>query len=328
MKKIKQIKLLALITALLLLSAAIFACSTQSLESAPPSEKEPGTITVKVVATQNFGQELMFDEILEVAPDTSAMLALMQVAEVETAYGGGFVNAINGVHSEFTSSQGAKKDWFFYINGIQSNVGALDYELHDGDVQHWDFHDWSFRHFIPAIIDGFPAAFRYGFIGEVSPTLIVCQDNTRESAQKLEEKLARLGVSNVGMVNFVELSENEKESSNLILVVGSENSLISELNRNWQRLGFFAYFENGALIVLGDNGEVTAKYGAGAGLIQATQNPWNPKGIGACENVVWLISGTDEAGVESALDTLISHYGEFRYAFAVVVVDGEIIKVP
>ncbi|GAI85551.1 unnamed protein product, partial [marine sediment metagenome] len=36
-------------------------------------------------------------------------------------------------------------------------------------------------------------------------------------------------------------------------------------------------------------------------LIQATQNPWNPKGIGACENVVWLVSGTDEAGVKDAI---------------------------
>jgi len=219
-------------------------------------------------------------------------------------------------------------DWFFYVNGIQSNVGALDYKLHNDDVQHWDFHDWSFRHFIPAIIDGFPAALRNGFGGKVSPNLIVYQDNMKESAQKLAEKLVKLGVNNISLRSFRELAESEKESSNLILVGLLDNSFISELNQNWQRLGFFAYFENGALIVLNSKGQKMAKYRAGTGLIQVTQNPWNPKGIGAGENVVWLVSGTDEAGVENGLDALINHHSEFQYACAVVVVDEKGIKVP
>lgn len=318
----KHIRLLTLIAALLLISAAVYACSTQS------SEKEPGTITVRVVATQNFGQELIFDETLQVLPDTSAMVALMEVADVETAYGGGFVDTINGVRSGFSGSQKTKTDWFFYVNGIQSNVGALDYKLHDGDVQHWDFHDWSFRQSIPAIVDDFPASFRNGFGGKMSPTLIVCQDNMGGMARKLEKKLAQLEVSNVGIKSFSELAENEKGGSNLILVDRLENSLISELNQNWKRLGFFAYFESGNLVVIDGKGETTTKYGAGTGLIQATQNPWNPNGIGACENVVWLVSGTDEAGVESAIATLTNYHNEFQYACAVVVVDGEIIKVP
>lgn len=318
----KQIRLLTLVTALLLMSVAIYACSTQL------SEKEPSTITVRVVATQNFGQELIFEETLQVLPDTSAMAALMEVANVETAYGGGFVNAINGIRSRFTGSQKRKTDWFFYVNGIQSNVGALDYKLCDGDVQHWDFHDWSFRQSIPAIVDDFPASFQNGFGGKVSPTLVVCQDNMGEMAKKLERKLAQLEVSNVSIRSFSELAENEKENSNLILVDRLGNSLISELNQNWKRLGFFVYFENGSLIVIDGKGETATTYGAGTGLIQATQNPWNPNGIGACENVVWLVSGTDEAGVENALNALINHHSKFQYACAVVVVEGKIIKVP
>jgi len=107
----KQTKSLALITAFLLAVAALCACS------APSSEKEAGVITARVVTTQNFGQELMLDEALEVLPGTSAMAALIKVAEVETAYGGGFVNAINGVRSGSTGSQSMKMDWFFYVNG-------------------------------------------------------------------------------------------------------------------------------------------------------------------------------------------------------------------
>jgi hypothetical protein len=313
---------LVLIAAFLIATATLCACSTQ------PSEKEAGVLTVRVVATQNFGQELIFDETLEVLPGTSAMSALTKVAEVETAYGGGFVNAINGVRSGFTEGQSMKTDWFIYVNGIRSNTGALDYELRDGDTQHWDFHDWSFHHFIPAIMGDFPEPFRNGYRGKTSSTIIVYADRLKEDAENLERRLIRLGVSNVSTKRTGELSENEKESSNLILLGTMDNMFISELNQNWKRLGFFTYFENGNLVVLDAEGEIAAKYDSGVGLIQATQNPWNPNGIGACENVVWMVSGTDEAGVKDALDALVNHHIELQYACAAIVANGEIIKVP
>ena len=189
---------MAVLIAWFLVIVALCACTAQ-----PPGGQAQSP-AVRIVATQDFGRQLMFDEKLELEPGTSAMAALKRVAEVETAYGGGFVDAINGLRSGFTSGQSAKADWFFYINGIQSNIGALDYRLHDGDVQHWDFHDWSFRHFIPAIIDGFPAALSNGFGGKVSPNLIVYQDSMKESAQKLAEKLVKLGVNNISLRSFGE----------------------------------------------------------------------------------------------------------------------------
>jgi hypothetical protein len=63
-------------------------------------------------------------------------------------------------------------------------------------------------------------------------------------------------------------------------------------------------------------------------VIQATQNPWNPKGLGACENVVWVVSGMDRGQVLDAVDTLINHYEEVRYAYAGVIINGQISKVP
>ncbi len=324
----KAIRLLALSAVPLLLSAAICACTAQTPPPAPPVEKEPGTISVTVTITRDFGRELMLGETLAVLPDTSAMAALMEIAEVETAYGGGFVNAINGVRSGYAGSQKTQRDWFFYINGIQSNIGALDYKLHDGDVQHWDFHSWGFRHFIPAVIDVYPSAFQHGFGGRVSPTLIVCPDYLREDVIRLEESLTQLGVNDVSIRSLDELTESGQGKANIILVSAPGNRLISELNQNWQRLGFFAHFENGDLLVINNDGEVTDEYGAGTGVIQATQNPWNPKGVGACENVAWLVSGTDETGVRNALDALLDQHREFQYAGAVVVADGEIIRVP
>ncbi len=311
------------LTLLLLLLLATFLCAC----SAAPTEKA-NAITIKVVATRNFGQELMFAETLELPPGTPAMTALESVADVETAYGGGFVNAINGVSSGFTGTQQTMADWFLYINGIQARTGALDYALNDGDIQHWDFHAWGFRQSVPAIIGDFPEPLGHGYGGKVSPTIIAYADDLAKEADNLENQLSQLGVNNTGIKRLSELPADDKESANLILLGTIDSELISELNDIWERLGFFAHFEPEKLVVFNAEGEVAAEYGAGVGLIQATQNPWNPKGTGAAENVVWLISGTNTAGVKSALDALINHPTRLQYAGAAVIASGEIIRIP
>ena len=313
---------LLVIATFLLGVVALCACS------APPSAQEVSPYTVRVVATRNFGQELVFDRLVEITEGTPAMEALKQVAQVETSYGGGFVSSINGICSEYAPGSSLKQDWFFYINGIMSNVGALDYILHRGDMEHWDFHSWSFHTFIPAIIGAFPETFQSGFGGKASPTLIVFSDNLRQVAQDLESQLARMGVNSVGLRGSSELRQSEKETSNLILLGTVDENLVSELNRNWRRLGFFAYIEGGSIVILNARGEAAARYGTGVGLIQATQNPWNPKGVGSGESVVWMVTGTDETGVREAASALISRRPELRYAYAAVVINGQIVKVP
>jgi hypothetical protein len=306
---------------LLLMTALLGACS------ASPTE-EAGTIAVKIVATRNFGQELIFAETLELPPGTPAMAALKKVAEVETAYGGGFVNAINGISSGFTGTQQTMTDWFVYINGIQARTGALDYALNNGDIQHWDFHAWGFRQSIPAIIGDFPEPFGHGYGGKISPTIIAHAEDLAPEADSLKNRLSQLGINNISLKRLSELSMDEKESANLILLGTIDSQPISELNDIWKRLGFFTHFEEEKLVVFNATGEIATEYRAGVGLIQATQNPWHPKGIGAAENVVWLISGTDTAGVKSALDALINHPDQLQYASAAVIAKGEIIRVP
>jgi hypothetical protein len=314
-------KWLVLVSALLLAMVLISACS---------SSPAPGTgyITVRVVVTRDFGQQLIFDEMLDVPEGTSAMAALTRVAEVETSHGGGFVDAINGIHSEFTGRQPNTLGWFIYINGIQANTGALDYTLHDGDVQHWDFHDWSFHQFIPAIIGEFPEPLLSGYGGIVYPSIIVYQNGWQEDAQRIADKLRSLGIDSFTITDNNKLSDSEKESSNLILLGTLEFPLIDELNQAWKRLGFFTHFQDSKLNVYDSEGDPTVVYGGETGVIQATRSPWNPKGTGVCENTVWIISGTDEAGVKAALNTIISGSDGFKYTCAVVIADGEIIGVP
>jgi len=319
MKQSNLPKVIVITVALTCLFAiGICGCSTQ------PS----GELRTKIIVTQDFGSELMLDKSVTVSNGANAMDALKQVAEVETAYGGGFVNAINGIHSQHKGNNSAKKDWFIYVNGIQTNVGALDYTLHSGDIEHWDFHSWGLHQFIPASIGAFPEPFVHGYEGKARPTVVAYEDNWEKSAEDIASNLKQLGVESISSKSIRQLSEDNRKSCNLILVGDMDCELISELNQAWKRLGFYVYFEEGKLVRLDPEGEVAAKYKAGSGLIQATQSPWNPKGIGACENVVWMVSGTDEAGVKNAVDALINHHAELQHAFAVVIADGEITNVP
>lgn len=306
----------ALVIAFLLV---IVLCGCQS---GPSTE-----IEVRVIVTQDFGNEPILDESVAVSEGASALEALQKVAAVETRYGGGFVEAINGLRSQYSGSK-VQKDWLFYVNGISANVGALDYKLCDGDVEHWDFHDWSFRAFIPAIISEFPQPFLGGYQGKVLPTVVVYYDEGfQDAAQDLLTGLAKLGVGNISAHAATKLSTQDKEHSNLILLGTEDFELISEMNKNYGKLGFYIHFEDGKVAVWNPRGDDKQCY-SDCGLIQATQNPWNPKGIGACENVVWMISGTDKAQVRNTVNVLVNHYEEFWYAGAAIIANGKVIRVP
>jgi hypothetical protein len=305
----------------LFLLAAISACST-----APVIEQNNPT-PIKVIVTQNFGQELILYRTIYARNKSNAMEVLQQAAKVETAYGGGFVNSINGISSK-SSRPGSRQDWFFYINGMESNTGALDYFLHPGDTEQWDFHDWSFHQSNPAITGNFPEPLIHGHDGKIRPAVITYSTGLQEAADNLKQRLISFGAIAAVSKDINSLSDSEKESANLFLLGTQDNQLITELNRNWKRLGFFAYFENNNLVTLNASGQVQTQYGASTGLIQTAQNPWNPDGIGASENVVWLVSGTDIEGVKAAADILVNHSDELKYAFAVVVSGGKIVKLP
>jgi hypothetical protein len=305
------------VVSLLVSLLAILPCGCQSQTS--------GEVEVRVIVTEDFGNGLLLDEPVVLNSGANALDALKRVADVETKYGGGFVEAINGVRSQYSQTT-VKKDWFFYMNGMSANVGLMDYELSEGDVERWDFHDWSFHSFIPAIVGDFPQPFVGGYRGKNVPTVVVYDEGFRDAALDLAGELAKMGVQDVRAQAANELSSQDKEHANLMLLGTEDLDLISELNGNG-KLGFYIHFEEGEVVVYDSQGN-KARYESECGLIQATQNPWNSKGIGACENVVWMVSGTSESQVQDAIGILTNYYEQFRYAYATVIVGGEVIKVP
>jgi hypothetical protein len=329
------VQLLSLAVIALLIGLTLGGCQAATVDEVPVvAEEDDNTGSIeqtdqaRIIVTRDFSDEALIDEYITVTGEISAMAALMDIAEVETAYGGGFINGINGLRSGYSDNHESKEDWFLFFNGIMSNTGALDYTLNPGDVQHWDYHNWDFRQFIPAIIGDFPEPFLHGYKGKIYPTVVVYQDGWQEEAVRIADTLIEMGVSDTTCHSLDNLNEEAKKSSNLVLVGDSEFELITELNDVWDRLGFFCHFEAGSLETYDAAGGAVAEYSGNTGLIQATQSPWNPKGTGVCENVVWMITGTDDTGVTAAVDNMVENYLDFQYACAVVINGDELIRVP
>lgn len=127
----KQNNLLKLVV-IAVIVACLLAIPLSGCQSTPS-----GQIEVRVIVSQDFNSTLILDELVTLGDGSTAMDALQRVAPVETK--GGFVEAINGVRSQYP---GTNKDWFYDVNEVSPNVGAAAYILHDGDVVHWDFHEW------------------------------------------------------------------------------------------------------------------------------------------------------------------------------------------
>jgi hypothetical protein len=278
--------------------------------------------------TEGFGEKVLLDETIPLEGETTALAALQSVASVETSYGGGFVNAIEGLSSAYGGQHQEKRDWLFYINGISLGSGAGGYSMQPGDTEYWVYRDWSFRQFIPAAVADFPEPFRHGCRGVVYPTTVAYEAGYEKEATLIAESLGELGVKDVAVSELAGLSPEEKASRNLILVGTSKCPPIVEMNERWNRLGFYHHFTEGGLEVFDAAGAPAGDYGAGAGVIASTQNPWNPKGVGVGENVAWMVTGMDETGVRAAVEALVENGDALRYACAVLVNGTEVLRLP
>ncbi len=117
--------------------------------------------------TKDRGTQVVL--VKKVPAGISAMQALSRVAKVKTSYGGRFVQAIDGVSGDAA----ARRDWFYFVNGYEADRSAADYELHDGDVEWWDFRSWKRRLRVPAVVGAFPEPFLHGYGGKTRKATIV-----------------------------------------------------------------------------------------------------------------------------------------------------------
>ena len=140
--------LVALLAGLLALALLAAGCESRS-QDAPAA----GSPAAALTATAGYGAEPLL--ATRVAPGGSLMRALRATTEVDTLYGGGFVAAMLGRESDAAATM----DWFFFVDGVSSPVGAKDVTVRDGDDIWWDHRDWGALIDTPAVVGAWPAPF-------------------------------------------------------------------------------------------------------------------------------------------------------------------------
>lgn len=127
-----------------------------------------GAATVWV--TRDRGARVLL--VRKVPAGLTAMQALERVADVSTKYAGRYVEAIDGVRGSLTT----QRDWFYFINGYESDRSAAEYRLHAGDVEWWDYRAWRNAVHVPIVVGAFPEPFAHGWNGHARPTYVLADE--------------------------------------------------------------------------------------------------------------------------------------------------------
>ncbi|MFW6056333.1 MAG: DUF4430 domain-containing protein [Chloroflexota bacterium] len=263
----------------------------------------------RILVTTDFGSEVVIDAVVPVTHELSAMEALEKVADVDTSYGGGFVSGINGIGTG-VSGRSAKLDWFYSINGFTARTGAASYVLHNGDIEHWDYRNWSFRRNVSATLGAFPAAYVRGYGGNVRASVVIYGTGFQDEADKVAAFLRTAGSPQVDVVPLNGATPELFAGNNVIVIAPCDSPPVQEVNANWDRLGLFASFEGASLSTYGPDGEERGTCDDSCGAVFAIQNLWSPGGTGACDSMALVVTGTDGSAVRDAAETLIANHSD------------------
>jgi hypothetical protein len=292
--------------ALVLLALALAACSI--------GVSSPRSGGAQLVVTRTFGERTVLRSSENPIPGgETAMRLLMRNAEVDTRYGGRFVEAVNGIHS---SQQGGRRsDWFYYVNGIEAEVGAAERDVEPGDRVWWDYHDWTDAMRVPAVVGSFPEPFLHGAEGKLFPVRIDCAQDTQKACRDAVERLdrARVAASTtaIGAATGKEV---------LRLVVGAWQDVRSDaaarqIEQGPAKSGVFARFgapgagdKSAELDLLDAQNRIVRTLGPGSGLVAATRFEE--------QQPTWVVAGTDRLGVERAVGLLEPRILRDRFAVA------------
>jgi hypothetical protein len=288
----------------------------------------------RLTVTRDFGAEQLLEASVSDPPSSETVVRFLdREAEIETSFGGNFVDEIDGISGR--SEDGRRSDWFFYVNGYWSPVGAAEARVRPGDRIWWDYRDWEAAYRVPAVVGSWPEPFASGFDGERFPTTVICSTNAEPCAdvvERLEEAGAELARDLPARADEERVDPSSAEAGGGDDAGGRDDSGADESLRvlvgPWERLledpaaklilsgpeasGVYASFEpvgeSWELVPLDARGRERDRLGAGAGLVAALR-------VGE-QQPTWLVTGTDVAGVEAAVALLSPETLEDRYALA------------
>ena len=295
----------AVATALLCAALATAGCGLGAGDDVGP---------VELTVTRDFGAVPMVRAAPTATESDTVMRVLEGSAEISTRYGGGYVQSIEGV--EEAARGGDPYDWFFYVDGVESPIGAADYALAGGERIWWDYRDWSATNHVPAVVGSWPAPFVDGYEGRRRPVTVECAAGGGACAA------TRRALEGAG----VTISGGAPKGAIRVLV-GPWDRLRSDpaaasIEAGPEESGVYADFrprgDGFELVGLDRDGAAAATLGPDAGLVAATRRYEGPP--------VWVVTGGTAAGVRAAAGLLAA--AKLRDHYAVASEDGKETPLP
>jgi hypothetical protein len=269
-----------------------------------------GTGNISLTVTRGFGSRQVGTATKAKVPGSETVMRMLERSfSVQTRYGGGYVQSINGL-----SGTSARLDWFYYVNGIEAPTGAATTAVHRGDRVWWDLHDWTETDTIPAVVGSYPEPFQHGSGGRRYPTVLECASDATTACKKVS---AALGAASVPVAS--QLLGTGSGTDSLSVLVGTWDDIRgsvagSLLGEGPSYSGVYVRFSGPAgapsMELLDPHGTAVQTLHAGAGLIAATANRTSSV-------PTWMITGTDLAGVGAAAAALTQSRLHDHFALAV-----------
>jgi hypothetical protein len=279
-------------------------------------ERAGGGATLRV--TRDFGRTEVGEVRLgSVREGQTVMRMLRSEFDVTTRFGGRFVQSIDGLEGE---GAGGQVDWFYWVNGLEADKGAAEWEVLPGDHILWDHRDWSAAMRVPAIVGAYPEPFASGFGGKRRPVRVECEDADAPVCEAARAKLKREGVPTSGASIGAPGTE---EVTRLVVARWPRARGVrgaSGLEEGPEASGVFARFDGDTLELLDERGRTarTVRRGDGVGLVLALQ----PR----AEELVWIVTALDHGGLDAGVRALSER--SLRDAFAVAATGDRVEKLP
>lgn len=275
--------------------------------------------------TRDHGARLVLEAATSDPPESETVIRFLdREAEIETEYGGNFVRSIEGVSG--VEAQGRRSDWFFYVNGYWSPVGAGEARVRAGDRIWWDYRDWTDAYRVSAVVGSWPEPFLHGYDGELPPTEVVCTLAGRDAREACGEVAERLRSAGVEVREVERPARSAGADLALRILVGPWQRVRSDrvaraLEGPPSRSGVYATVErcgpDFSLLALNERAEpVRAVYPGG----------WVAALQGEERQPTWIVSGSSAEDVAEAAGRLGEEELAGHYALAVAGDEG--IRLP
>jgi len=263
MHQLRSIRLATSLAGLALLVTAGCAGVRSTAVKPAAGGRPPAAGEVRLVVSRDFGARILKDVLAPVGKDETVLRLLADHCDVDTAYGGGFVNGIDGLRSTFGgASSDDAADWFYWVDGRMGGSGAGDTRLMGGETIWWDYHRWAGAMFIPASLHAFPAP----FLG--SPLALADNGSARPLAAWAEQNGLQLGVQQ-------RLTQRPAGRALVVATIGeaSATTWLRAIVDRGSKAGVFVSVAAGALRALTQAGALGPQLEAAAFAVPGTDDP-------------------------------------------------------